>query len=164
MLFLKYAIKSLVSRSFSFFLHRNQSLTSISLNLWPAAAWTVLILAVHVGRELHTWNQIFFYLSTLVKNSLFFLGVKLSLPGHGDPLNVFFFNFVCHFVLRSLFSPSLCVFNQHIWAPQPCSWWELSMSASRGTQINLCLHTWVFLCIQQKYNLAAVIIHHRKYW
>jgi len=64
---------------------------SILLHLLPAAAWTVLILAVHVGRQLHSWIQTFFYLSTLAKNRLFFLGVKLSLPAHVDTLNVFYF-------------------------------------------------------------------------
>lgn len=98
MVFLKYTIKCLVSRSFSFFLHRNQILTSTSLHLLPAAAWSVLILAVHVGKQLHSWNQIFFNLSTLAKNRLFFLGVKflgiclgVKLPGHGDPFQSFLF-------------------------------------------------------------------------
>lgn len=108
MVFLKYTAKSLVSRSFSFFLHRNQSLTSILLRLLPASAWTVLILAVRVGRELHSWNQIF---QAQQKIYLFFLGVKLSLPGHRDPFTVFLFWLaVLHLGHRFHHSPfSLCV-------------------------------------------------------
>lgn len=102
------------------------------------------------------------------KKQTVFLGVKLSLPGHGDPFNVFYSGQlfciqIIVFTTLSVFSTSMSEHRSHQQAAC-CPCWKPSMRASRGTQTNACLHTWAFLCIQQKYNLAAVIKHHRNDW
>lgn len=98
-----------------------------------------------------------------------FVGVKLSLLGHGNSSNIYYFycfvlksdQIFC--VLFSLLTISLCVWpaglrhmadNVH-GGHLPCVWaW-----AHKQTPV-----LWMFLCIQQKYNLAAVIKLHRNNW